>query len=195
MPKFLLRICCKWISEGVPVFSAGTEAPGTPADLRRGGFSLIEVVLALGLVSFALLPMIGVLSVALGVSSSAGDDTALAAMSAQVLADLRAAPFDALGNPAPSQVALPATTLPATLTDSVYYFTSDGVLITATNAATSPVVLYKCDVSKVPDPGTQAPNGGIYNRVMLQLSFSWPPGQNFSRPAGQKCYYASISRY
>ncbi|MDD5350584.1 MAG: hypothetical protein PHQ12_10270 [Chthoniobacteraceae bacterium] len=164
-------------------------------------FSLVEVVLALGIVTIALFPMIGLLSVALDATGSAGDDTALAAMCAQALADLRAAPFDALGDPAPRQAATIPATLPTTLADSTYYFSTEGTLISGTNAAGDPHALYECVVKKFPESDTQGEKSGStagpYNRVKLELFFSWPVSSNPdpAKRAGKQWYYASIARY
>ena len=66
-----------------------------------GGFSLIEVALALAVAAVALVAIVGVLGVGMQAHGTAGDETVLAAMANRVLQDLRARPFDALWSEQP----------------------------------------------------------------------------------------------
>ena len=158
------------------------------------GFSLVEVALALGVATVALVSVIGLLSAAVTTSADAGHDTKLAAMSAQVLNDLRASPFDALWEKVPrAGKSNAATSTGAKPPDSEYYFTSDGTPVDAAKVAGNFDVTYQCVVKKTPDPRTRSANGGPYNQLQLQLSFSWPVSAA-KRPGG-KTIYASIARY
>lgn len=159
-----------------------------------GGFSLVEVVLALGIATIGLVSILGLLNAATSADGDAGRDTTLVAMSDYVLNDLQAMPFDALWAADPTQNwnAAPSLNPPA---DSIYYFTNEGAFLTKSQAAGSADLLYKCVVHKAADPLSQNPLTFFYNQLKLQLEFSWPatlddkPGK-----AGSKTLYASIAR-
>lgn len=163
------------------------------------GFSLTEVVLALGLSSVGLLSIVGLLGVSMQASRHAGDDAALAAMTAQVLAELDAAPFDALALADLQHVSSADSfdTLPATLPDSVYYFSEQGRRVPPTGTDLENTPVYACRVGKVPDEATRGVGNGAYNLVHVELHFSWPVEAHSDpeqRP-GQSRVYASMARY
>jgi len=168
---------------------------------KRLGFSLVEVTLALGIASVALLSVVGLLSVAMDTSGDAGQDTSLAAMASQVMGDLHAAPFDGLGQASPRTPLTTKITLPPALMDSAYYFTAEGVPITGASAATSPDAHFECVVKKTVDdtyravetPGTPQ----IYNLVQVELGFTWPVSTNTDREKrpGKFALHESIARY
>lgn len=113
---------------------------------RPQAFSLVEVVLALGVIAFALTAMLGLLVVAMDSDRSSGSDTALAAMSRQVFSNLRAMPY---------------ATLPAS---ADYYFDEDGSECPQAGA------VYGCHVTAADDPDL-----GPGNAKKVQMTFSWPP--------------------
>jgi uncharacterized protein (TIGR02598 family) len=161
------------------------------------GFSLVEVVLALGVASIALVTIIGLLGVAVNTSGSAGHDTLLVAMTNEVLNDLRAAEFDGLWKALPraEKKPTPAATSVA-WADSTYYFSNEGALVDAAKAADF-ATMYQCVVKKTPDPTSQLTPTSPYNLVKLQLTFTWPVSAN-SDPAkrpNRQTIYASIARY
>ncbi|WP_075088814.1 hypothetical protein [Verrucomicrobium spinosum] len=67
-----------------------------PIKRLSSGFSLAEVVLAIGICSVALMSLIGVLGVSLSAERDSARDTALTAMSSQIVARLSKQPFDEL---------------------------------------------------------------------------------------------------
>jgi uncharacterized protein (TIGR02598 family) len=159
------------------------------------GFSLVEVVLAIGVAVFALVSVLGLLNSATITDGNAGRDTTVAAMSEYVLSDLRSVPFDALWAADPTTVTNPApsTTAPA---NSTYYFSNEGAPMTAADAAASFDVAYLCTVLKTPDSLTQSAGNGNYNQLKLQLLFNWPvnAGKTVQKP-GTRTIYASIARH
>lgn len=162
---------------------------------KARGFSLIEVVLALGVATVALVSVVGLLGVAVNTSGSAGHDTLLVAMSNEVLNDLRAAEFDALWKDVPrtaKSVAAP-TGAPA---DSTYYFSNEGALVAAANKADF-ATLYQCVVKKTPDPASQLTASSPHNLLKLQLTFTWPVSANAdpAKRPNRQIIYASIARY
>jgi Tfp pilus assembly protein PilV len=58
-------------------------------DSHRSGFSLVEVVIAIGVISFALLSILGVLSMAMTVHQDASIDSVLSIMSESALQEVR----------------------------------------------------------------------------------------------------------
>lgn len=172
----------------------------THGSSSRFGFSLVEVVLALGIATIGLVSILGVLNLATGADSDAGRDTTLVAMSDYILNDLHAVPFDALWSQDPSQPqnwsAGPMTGMTSTPIDTVYYFTNEGAPLSASEAASNTDLLYKCVVHKTPDPISQNQLSGFYNQLKLQLEFSWPATiGNAPGKAGSKMLYASIARH
>jgi uncharacterized protein (TIGR02598 family) len=162
--------------------------------LARAGFSLVEVVLALGIATFGLVSILGLLNYATGADGDAGRDTTLVAMSDYILNDLHAAPFDALWAKDPSQAWNAAATMDNP-SDTVYYFTNEGSPLPAATAASNANLLYMCTVRKALDPLSQNLTTGYYNQLKLQLEFSWPaPGNGTTGKAGTKTLYASIAR-
>jgi len=63
----------------------------------RQGFSLVEVVLALGLVSVCVLAMLGVMSVGLNTLKDSSDQTMHAQIISEVSSSVLQAPFDEIG--------------------------------------------------------------------------------------------------
>ena len=191
----------------------------------RSGFSLIEIVIAIGITAFTLATIAGIFGVTSQSAQDSSRDTLMTSMIGQVMSDLRPLPFDTLWQTDPrgdTQTYLgsltpnadsppqPASTTPAT---SYYYFTSEGVLIeptgtaspSATGYASAPsTTVYRCKVLKTVDTTTQSfvttagTNPG-FNRLQLTLSFDWPvaPGAaNTSNNAPNvKLVYESIARY
>lgn len=60
----------------------------------KGGFSLVEITVAIGVIAFALVGLMGLLSASLNTGKASEDDTRYAAMSQQVLDMLRSGPFE-----------------------------------------------------------------------------------------------------
>ena len=177
-----------------------------PSSNRRA-FTLVEVALALGIVAFALVPIIGILGIAMTTNTESGSDTSIAAMTTLVLNDLRSAPFNAMGEAVPSDPAnYQIASLNTTLADSTYYFSNEGSLVyvgdpTKMAASTASQVVYECWVRKTADTSTQTPNAdptkpGTYNQIRLQLLFSWPYLiSDRTKRTNQRSIYASVARY
>lgn len=69
------------------------------AKFNTSAFSLVEVALSLGIVSFVLLALFGLMSVGLDAGRSSQLDTVQASVAHQLLANLRSAPFTSLSTP------------------------------------------------------------------------------------------------
>jgi len=71
----------------------------TPAYRRSkfiGAFSLIEIVIALGIVSFCVIPLLGLMTSGLQASKNSQQDTVLALAAKYILSDLRGQTFSSL---------------------------------------------------------------------------------------------------
>jgi len=134
---------------------------------RKSAFSLVEVVIALGLVSFVLISLVGLLATGLRSSRESGEDTNLAfcAETAQQL--LRTEGFsNALNN---------ANYAPGDSTPD-FFFDSTGCLQTDASGVplptNNPNSLYACTVTRHPPVLFQTTT----NFMVYQLKFVWPLG-------------------
>lgn len=125
-------------------------------------FSLVEVVIAIGIISVAILAIISLLSVGLRGSRESSDDTHLALMTQYINARNRSQSFSDLKTPSNNITVNPAPT---------FYFNAAGEV--ARNASGDPVPAaapdshYACTVSWQ----TSAVSS---NLILLQYRFEWP---------------------
>src|SRR3954462_1567842 len=119
---------------------------------RNHGFSLVEIALAIGVASVALVTIIGLLGSALEANSAAGRDTTFVSMANYVLSDLRSAPsFESLWFASPHEkgfVAKPNDVPSAMPVDSSYFFTEEGKPVSGTNPKADSSALFECTVKK-----------------------------------------------
>ncbi len=110
-------------------------------------FSLIEVVIALGIISFVLAAVLGLLGVGLFSSRQSSEDTSLAAMTSQVLGQLSTA------------------TSP---TNASFFFDMDGLPLTNSSGA-----VYRCVASTTLPSAGEIPNLST-NFLKALIVFTWP---------------------
>lgn len=155
---------------------------------RSSGFTLIEVVLALAVISFAVVALLGLLSVSAGSSRSASEDTVIASMSRQVIAEMRSKPFSSLPTKSEPTQNDPGWPVATTTTDSwpaesgdppsppptylaTLYFDNEGRRLP--NAAGA---VYQCRVKFMADPNSltdsPAPLPDRTNLYRVRLAFS-----------------------
>ena len=120
--------------------------------MNRNGFSLVEVVMALGIVAFALVSMLGLFSVGIGASKHSGEDTEVASMSAQVMSRLRNI----------TNSAVPATTN--------LYFDYQGRF---TNTANSQYGYYECRLTTQSASSTEI-SSDTTSLIKAKMTFCWP---------------------
>lgn len=150
--------------------------PGFRHAARTGGFSLVEIAAALGIVSIAIVSTLALLAGSNGSQKSAAFETNLVFMAEQITNAFRSMPFDRLYAADPLD---PTVSLPAVPEDSVFYFTRDARLIKEDDPLFKSEVLYECRVKKTPDLFTPALNNdGPANLLRLQLIFQSPPDFN-----------------
>lgn len=145
---------------------------GRPRFRTTGGFSLVEVVLAIGVLSFAVIALMGLFSVGMTTDRRSTETTLVASMASQVMSDLRW--HHQMTNPV-----LPTR----------YQFDAYGQLC---GAGVNPV--YECAVS-VTNGCTDFDTGVLsvmpelsMNLQKVILSFTWPAGS----PAATNTVYATL---
>lgn len=152
------------------------EMKTTALRLRHAAFTLVETVLAIALLSVALLGISSVLVTALSTSGANDRDTLMVSMSEHILAELKLVPFDALGAAAPLDEPSPSPLLltSSQLQDSVYYFNSDGQQIAADRVQADGA--YRCTVKKasLPTESGAAAAGQRCEMLRLTLLFQTP---------------------
>ena len=157
---------------------------------RQRAFSLVEVVLALGVISFAIVAILGVLPVGLSTSHSAQDDTRAAHIAQSILGTLTSQNVkrDATGQPildandhlqlndsaqVPLATGQPLTvdlTVSASPTTPDLFADNDGQLTQSTTAAT-----YAIRIAKNTSPiGFDPPSGGEVFAAEVTVSVGWP---------------------
>jgi uncharacterized protein (TIGR02598 family) len=123
------------------------------------GFSLVEVVLALGVVSIAIVSLLGLLSISTGSSRLSDEDTVIAAIARQVDTELRNSP------------ASPFSPSSGFKSGDIWYFDNEG------HRLTTDVVkaIYQCQINLTADPGydsTDSSGNKTTNLYHVELVFS-----------------------
>jgi uncharacterized protein (TIGR02598 family) len=138
----------------------------------RGGFSLIEVVIAIGVMAFAMTAMIALLSVGMTSSRDSTSDTTLGDMATFMLNNMRAT------NAATNWVDGTTTT---------NYFDESGGYLTdsPTNA------FYRCQSTLSRSAATNSNYGNQLWEV--SLIFTWPPP--FSSTNNSNVVHATLTQY
>jgi uncharacterized protein (TIGR02598 family) len=119
-----------------------------PASNVSAGFSLVELALAMGIASFALIALLGLITVGYQTGGDAKDETLISGMAQYVWGELKGRDFDSL-------------------TSSIFYFDAQGSPLPGEEGAA-----YRCaasfqTVAGLPDVQS--------NLTMAQLAFEWPP--------------------
>jgi uncharacterized protein (TIGR02598 family) len=136
------------------------RAGGVP----RGGFSLVEVVIALGIVTFAIVALIGLFGVGLQASKQASEDTETSAMACQILNQYR---NGTVGSG----------------TNTSFLFDSQGVLTTVTSNA-----FYVCTFSTTV-AGTTVPDSYL---IKATAQITWPYTVSDSKRPFTNLIYATF---
>ena len=123
--------------------------------ISPSAFTLVEMVLAIGIACFAIIAVLGLFSVGAQSSRSSNDDTNLALMTRQAVAWIRTQSFTSM----------------SASTGTLLYFDSMGQLVrnTAGDPATAPgaSAIYSCTISP-------KASGVSLNLIYLQIRFQWP---------------------
>lgn len=129
-------------------------------------FSLVEVVMALGIFAFAICSIMGLMTMSLAADRRSASDTCLAAMSREVFSSLRGLPFSSL----------PASTN--------FYFDVEGSLLSGTDGA-----YYACE-TVLGDATPGSLTAGKLKKV--RLTFTWP--RDVPRPE-TNVFLGSLANY
>ena len=140
--------------------------PERPNLAHPAGFSLIEVVLALGITSFTIISIIGLLSFGLQNSRESAEDTNLALITQTTTSLLRSQPFTNILNSA---------TFATNNTNANYFFDVTGDLTRDATGAPATVPnadsLFACTLARRTPP---LATPGTTNFIYLQYRFTWP---------------------
>jgi len=140
-------------------------------------FTLVEIVLALGIVSFAIVGLIGLLTVSFDSGRASDEDTLIASMARQIVTELRAQPFDNLASQAGDS-------------GPIYYFDHEAHLVTSSSDA-----IYQAQVRITADTdfNTQSTTSGatvnLYEILMPFVRTAAP------KRLAIQTLHASIARY
>jgi uncharacterized protein (TIGR02598 family) len=159
-----------------------------PKHLSRSvaAFSLTEVVLALGVMSFGLVGLIGGLSNSLQSQTGAERDTRLAGISQRILSEYRAQSFDLLvaGNDATGEDRVP-----------ICFFNADGEPVAEpAGGASGLAAYYSCEIQRVIDEATQSPNGNA-NLLNVKMTLRWPYQDASHLGSNTRDLHATVARY
>jgi uncharacterized protein (TIGR02598 family) len=142
---------------------------------NEGGFSLVEVALALGIAAFVLVAIISLCAVSFATGKGTTDDTLVASMSSNVLDDYRRQSF-------------------ANVQATTVFFNDDGIRLQdasgndlAQPAALSAGAVYECVTTVTAD--TAMPN----NLLHLLMKFTWPVQS--AAPPNVKYIHATVPNY
>ncbi|XHR29765.1 MAG: Verru_Chthon cassette protein B [Chthoniobacteraceae bacterium] len=159
------------------------------------GFSLIEIVLAIGVVSFALIAILGLISAGVNSSRSALNESLMAAMSRQIVSDLRQQQF--ASNSLFTSVNSGTSTLQTAYFDAngVRLLSSDGLHDVTAAEAKQQQAIFQCDVTASSDTDRMGPVAATVSvpcLVNVMLTFQWPLG---AKNPSRHCLYTSIGKY
>jgi len=151
--------------------STSADIPPRTSSVR--GFSLIEVVMALGIVSFSMLAIMGVLPLGLSTLQDSVNQTATAIISQQIRSELQQVSFD-------STVAFNITQFDTTSSGYYEYYTYDGVkTVQANRFYTASFVLSDPNVSGASfKPGDTLTFGSISNAKNVTVTLNYPGSVN-----------------
>jgi uncharacterized protein (TIGR02598 family) len=127
----------------------------------RDGFSLVEVVIAVGVTSFCLLSIIGLLTVGLQGMRSTSQQTAAAGIGSDIIADIQATP--AGSQSLQFKLSVPAAGNPAT-SQEILLNDLESTQITAAHP-----VLYRAEITITP-PASAADRSATMASVLI----AWP---------------------
>lgn len=138
--------------------SSSTETPQQYASFVRKGrfcaFSLIEVAIAMGIASFVLISLLGLMTISMSASKRSNEDTTVASLAQTVIAELKTNSFSSLSS-----------------TNFDRYFRYDGQSQDGSNGET----YFRCYVETSPHTATDLPLAARKPAagVRARLTFIW----------------------
>jgi uncharacterized protein (TIGR02598 family) len=156
------------------------------------GFSLVEVVLALGVTIFCLIALFGLLSVGLRSNRTTIEQTGATAILSAVSADLYATPQTSPPGAAATslqfKIGIPANPVTSATPVTTLYFPANGALSTNASPANS---AFRLTVTPVIPGGS---NNGTRTATFLDLTVSWPAAATTANAAGTVETFVSLNR-
>ena len=155
-------------------------------------FSLVEVILAMGVVSFSVLSMLGLLTIGLKSDSASSSETAVTNILSSLVSDVSATP---LTSPATAQVS-PQFGIPVPVSGAVtntLFFKEDGTVSGTVNqnAIATDHPLYRATVIVVPPASTKG-------ATTVRLLLTWPAladAQGAHLPSKQKGSVETVTAF
>ena len=144
---------------------------------RQEGFSLVEVVIAVGIAAFCLVVMLGLIPAGMNSNKDSSGETAAANIARNIFSDLRATP-KSINTSVLYGITLPSSSTP--LTNSPLYFDDAG----STNSSTSPRTKYRATVILTSTPPT----------ITVGILITWPAGAAPSTAPGRYEIETAIDR-
>lgn len=165
-------------------FNVKHAAPSNrrPARIDCSGFSLIEVVLALGVTAFCIVALLGLFSIGINTGKESTEELHAAHLAQTLLATRKNAPDGFLGTDFPLPP-LQRGAEPNVRTESLY-LDSDGKKTTVSGKPPRYGFYYRIDN---PGPGSHAP-------LKVYISLFWPPADTPAKASGhyEVLTYASL---
>ena len=134
------------------------------------GFSLVEVVVALGILGFCIVSLLGLFSVGLKSNAASSEETVVASLLTAIASDIAATPVTA---PSTFQLS-PQFQIPVPVSGAVtntLFFGSDGTLTGAVNTDAVPSAnhRYRATIAIMPPSGTAASSA-----TTVRIFMTWP---------------------
>lgn len=172
---------------------------------RKSGFSLVEITVAIGVIAFALVGLMGLLSASLTAGKESEDDTRYVSMSQQILDRLRSGAFEDIPFNTSLDSLVPAVLPPVYFDYEGFWVAPGATEWPAHEAGIIPATaVYKCSVFVDVDAETVAPEqGGMspqqrINLLRVHLAFT-PLNKNVQSmedvSAKDPIIHATIPRY
>jgi uncharacterized protein (TIGR02598 family) len=153
-------------------------------------FSLVEVVIALGVTIFCLMALFGLLSVGLRSNRATIEQASATSILSAAVADLYATPQTVPSGGATKSlqynITIPANPVMSSGTQSPIFFPANGQLSTNATAANS---AYRLTVTSLAPTG-----GGTRTATFLDLQVTWPAAANPANASGTVETFVSLNR-
>ena len=173
-------------------------------------FTLVEVALAMGIASFCLVAVLGLVPLGIDTNLKASDQTACSSIMTHVLADLRATPMTSPPGAAatsaeyalkiPSRSGSDAPTKPTIFATLYFGNTAQQFFFPPPPSTVSPLnARYRMTVTYLPSNFTSATGAPDKTATGVILLLTWPPAvdpnnPSTGRPAGRVQVFASLDR-
>ena len=149
---------------------------------RAGAFTLIEVVIAVGLVAFVLTAILGLVAIAANETKNADLKARLTWITEQVTAEFQSQRFSSALAGVPTNLAWDYSGMPVATNSSNAYFLSSVSNVTPTNASNYPTANYP----------TNYPTNSL---ALLQVSTRWPYSPSSTNSASTNVSVISLFNY